>query len=512
MSKEMLSRLYHKQTLKNVLLAVVSGVVLTLAFPKLAFYPLAWVGLVPLLMAVRRTTPLGSFFLGWLTGFVFFAGLLYWIGLFGVLPWLMLALKEGLAIAVFAIVANVILSRCNLAIIALPAVWTALEYVRTLGIFGFTWGDLAYSQVKWLPFVQLAALTGSWGISFLIVLWNVAAAELIYTRSFAARLYVAATALLVLITAIGGQMAISRINKDGQQPDMSVALVQSGIELTWADDERVLESHEAYSRMTKSLGSNSCFDLIVWPESAIAGDFKASAILQNEMLSLAEYAQSYLLAGGLSRIIDDNAPGGFREYNSAYMMSPDGQFVSEHSKVRLVPFGEFVPGRGWLPFLDHYRVNDFDRYPGAGYIPIRTPFGDLGVMICFESTFPYIGRTYVNEGAELLVVITNDSWFKQTAAAAQHADFSVLRAIEMRRYVARAATTGISCLVTPTGEVQVRADLDEEALVEGKLAMLHDKTLYALWGDWFVWVSVLVGLICLLRAVLVQSCVKGRSC
>jgi len=483
-------RLYHKRLRLNVLLAVISGVALFLAFPKAGLFPLAWIALVPLFIAIRRTTPLSSLALGLITGFVFFTGLLYWISIFGYLPWALLALMQAMYIAAFAFLANLLMVRGRFALITVPALWTSIEYIRSLGMFGFTWGDLAYSQAGWLSIIQIASNTGPWGVTFLVVLVNtaVALAVLSYPK---AKLQLAGTVALVLAIAAGGTVSIARIDRN-TVPDKAVAMVQGGLDMTWRDAELLDKIYETYWPMTKKIGRG--VDFIIWPESALPDYLPISKALQDKMARLAMDSGAHILAGGPHVTFDDNAPSGFREYNGAFLIDPSGKLAGEYYKVHLVPFGEFVPGRNWLPFLENYKVREVDYTPGKGYNILHSGKSSLGVMICFESIFPQIGREFTKNGAEALFVITNDSWFQKTAAASQHHEFSIFRAVENRRYVARNATTGITSLISPAGAVLKTAGLGEKAVVQGKFAMIDQKTVYTRFGDWFAWVCIVVGL------------------
>ncbi|MEN6370391.1 MAG: apolipoprotein N-acyltransferase [Armatimonadota bacterium] len=468
---------------------------LILAFPRTGLYPLAWVALVPLLAALRRTRPVGSLVLGLVTGFIFFGGLLYWISLFGYLPCALLALVEAVSVAVFALLAGLSMRHGRFTILTVPAIWTAIEYLRSLGAFGLTWGDLAYSQARWLPIIQVSSITGPWGVTFLIVMLNTAIAlAIIDFRKV--RLQLAVAAGVVLVTAIGGAVSIS-ITHHKIIPDKTVAMVQGGIEMRWRDDNLSEEIYKTYWPMTEKLGHG--VDFIIWPESALPDYLLASPYLQNEMSVLARNSGADILAGGQDIKLDEHAASGYREYNGAYLISPKGKIIGEYHKTHLVPFGEFVPGRNWLPFINNYRVRDVDYSPGTGYHILHSQKGNIGVMICFESIFPQIGRMFAKNGANVLFVITNDSWFGNTAAAAQHHDFAVFRAVENRRYVARNATTGITSLISPSGEVIKSAGLGKKSVVQGKLAMISGKTIYTKYGDWFVWLSLAVGLIGLMR-------------
>lgn len=472
------------------MLAACSGVALFLAFPRASIFPLAWVALVPLLIALRRARTGEAFLLGLVTGIVFFASLLYWITLFGYLPWVLLALMQGLFVAIFAVFARRMYRRGWLALIAVPAAWTAIEWLRSLGMFGFTWGGLAYSQARWTDIIQIASITGPWGVTFLIVIVNTAIAGLV-TGSRRRSLYgVAVVGLVVLGVWAWGAVSVRQNQNAGR---MRVAVVQGNVEMTWRDDDTLSRIAQTYWPMTEGLGRSA--DFIVWPESALPGDLLSSPALRQQMARLAKRAGAYMLVGGPHVAPDGKAVDGYREYNGAYLVSPEGQVVDHYFKVHLVPFGEFVPGRDWLPLVHNYRIREVDYSPGSGFKTLKSRRGELGVMICFESIFPQISRKLAQDGAEILFVITNDSWFGRTAAAAQHHDFSILRAVESRRFVVRNATTGVSSLIAPSGEVLASAGLGKKAVVRGTIGRSQVMTVYTKYGDWFAVLCLVIGII-----------------
>ncbi|MFQ3550116.1 MAG: apolipoprotein N-acyltransferase [Armatimonadota bacterium] len=174
--------------------------------------------------------------------------------------------------------------------------------------------------------------------------------------------------------------------------------------------------------------------------------------------------------------------------------------LGKYRKVKLVPFGEFVPARNKLPFLNKYQIRETDVIPGEKHNLISTDYGDIGIIICFESLFPAITREMANNGADLLFVLTNDSWFKDSFAAKQHLYFSVLRAVESRRSIVRSAATGISALINPYGKILSKTNIFEETILSGKTYIAKDKktTIYTKYGDWFVYLCFILFFICLL--------------
>jgi apolipoprotein N-acyltransferase len=236
---------------------------------------------------------------------------------------------------------------------------------------------------------------------------------------------------------------------------------------------------QAYRSMTLEAGLRGA-KLIVWPEAAVTGSLGGDQYTQSRVRDLAEDADALLLVGGR----DEDGQG--RVYNSAFLIGPKEGILSRYAKVHLVPFGEYVLWRRQLPFLRYYRVTEYDLSPGKGYNLLRGGGLKVGTAICFESIFPDILRRMTASGAEVLCVITNDSWFGKTAAAEQHMSMSVFRAVENRRYLLRAASTGVSCIINPRGRILVRSGIFRRASLESEIKTCSIETFYTRHGNWFV--------------------------
>ena len=484
-------------------LALASAVALTLSFPGFDLWPLAWVALVPL-FAVYRSFPVRQSVLATIvTGAAFFGALLYWVAIFGHAPWILLSIFQAAFFVAFGLASYPLFrSRAGWArLILVPAIWVALEWLRSLGSFGFTWGDLAQSQTRFLHFIQMGSVTGPWGPAFVIVAANVALADLLLLRSMRAFLETAIVAVLVCAAALGGASSMRAARTPGER--LSVALIQGNVEQelkpgeTWEEHTRYAVS--AYGRATLEAMKRRP-NLIVWAETAIPGHLLGPDSSRWVVETLARVARAHLLVGSM-----DKAPrvnGKERDYNGAYMFGPDGTLLGTYYKTHLVPFGEFVPGRGWLPFLQRYKIRAVDIAPGPGYRPLEAEFGRTGVMICFESIFPYIARTIVRRGASVMVVMTNDAWFERTLAAEQHHAMSILRAVENRRYVARCAATGVSSVIDPWGRVRGATDIFEAGIVYGEMVPLKSQTFYSRFGDWFAYLCAALAAASLTRRAL----------
>lgn len=477
---------------KPIILAVIAGVALMASFAPFNAWPLAWIALVPLLVAYRGSSLRASLVLTLVTGSVFFGGLMYWIGIFGKLPWILLALFQSVYVLGFCVFAHRLMkSRASWTrLLLIPATWVTFEWIRSLSPIGFTWGDLAQSQVHCLPLIQICSLTGPWGLAFLIVMFNVAIAEAFTRSERKDRLRGPAIATAaVLVTVVYGWHAVSSSHLAGKK--VGVAIIQGNIDQelrlgeTW--DEHKMKTIADYMILTAG-ALKTHPDLIVWPETAIPGYMSREDVLRDGLTNISTQTSTSLLVGASE--IAPSVDGLPREYNGAFLFSPGKGVSGSYYKTHLVPFGEVVYGRKWLPFLDGYKVRDIDYSPGPGYLPVHAGFADLGVMICFESIFPQIARKLSNHGAGVLVVMTNDAWFERSPAAQQHFDMSILRAVENRRYVVRNAATGISGVIDPSGRVIEKAPIFTARTIRQDVTVVRDKTLYTKTGDWFAYVCV----------------------
>ena len=501
-----------RSTSVNLGLCVVSGVLLALAYPRAGIWPLAWVALVPWLVVVFTASWPAALACSWLAGFAFLAALMYWIAIFGYLPWALLALLEGLAFVLTAVVARIAAPRSGWRVLAAGLAWVTWEFARGQGRFGVPWGQVGHSQAPFMVLAQLAAFGGVPAISFVVVLTNAAIAHAIVARREPRRAYlplVCAAAVALAAAALG--MAHARAASRPTAPDarvpVRVAVAQASVK-TWltvealnvpltAEQQR--DELAAYSRLTRRAAARGA-RVVIWPESAVPGslcDGAGRAVLT----SLARDRDLWLVAGGPTYRFDTGDPPGVFEYNSVEAISPAGQTVGNYDKVHLVPFGEYVPWRERLPLLRYYRVRDVDVSPGSEFRLLRANGLSFGPMICFESVFPYIARREARLGADALLVVTNDAWFLRTAAAAQHLQIDRFRAIEEGLPIARAASTGISAFIDPLGRVTQSLGLMKRGVLIAEIRPRRADTLYHRIGPAFSAACAVVTLVWVLGAL-----------
>jgi apolipoprotein N-acyltransferase len=472
---------------RHVLLSIASGLILAVALPKPGTWLAAWIGLVPLLLAVRGTSFWRASLYGLITGLVYYGIILHWITLFGALPWVLLIGYQALYFAVFAaLYVRLQPSRIGwLGYAAAPAAWVVLQFLRTLGAYAFIWGSFAHTQAGNLLVAQIASVTGPWGIDFLVAFVNVAfAASLLGPARRMAPLAVAS--LLTIAVCVFGLVTLNAKPPAGQTK--TVAIVQGAMKNVFeAGPLYVTRAFSTYTTLTLQAADKHP-DVILWPETTLPTDL-STPFWGNALGLLSCASRAELLVGGY---ITDPTTG--RGYNALFCCNARVR-EGTYRKVRLVPFGEFVPLRDLLPFAKNYGVRPDDVLAAKEHVLLNSRLGKLGVSICFESLFPQIARTETLSGARVLCVVTNDSWFERTQAGREHLMMAQLRAIENRRFVLRAAETGISAVIDPFGRIRSQLGLFRQGIITDKVQPSSRLTVYSRWGDWFAYASIAIMLL-----------------
>lgn len=482
-------------TWRDYLLALLSGVLLALSFPKADISILAWFAFVPLLLAIAKKRPAIAFRLGFVCGLSAYGGILYWLNivmtLYGKLPlflsfFLFLLLSSYLAL--FIGVVAMLVRKGEISgitpLISFPILWVGFEYLRSFLLTGFPWASLGYSQYRILPLIQISDITGVYGLSFLIVLANVVLLRVIKGAVMKGHsVYPAKSAALLLsllILTLGyGFMRLNNVEKGAP---LKVALIQGNIPQDVKWDPAFQESTIAvYERMTRE-ASIGGIDLVVWPESAIPFYFQDDPKYASRIKRVAAGVKSFLVTGSPAY---DNEGGSIKYRNSAYLLSPTGEVLGRTDKIHLVPFGEYVPLARLLPFVHKLVVGIGDFSPGKSTVPLYIDKGKIGVLVCFEGIFPELSRGYVRAGSRLLVNITNDAWYGRSSAPYQHLSMTVFRAVENRVPFVRAANTGITAIIDSRGHIHGMTQLFKEACLTGEVRMGETETIYTRYGDIF---------------------------
>jgi apolipoprotein N-acyltransferase len=489
------------RTLRATLLAIASAGLLIMAFPTPDVGALGFIALSPLLVAIRGEPPRRAFWWGSLTGLVFYLGSIAWVtntmttygGMSLTLSVLiLLALAAALAIyfGLFCAGASLLVGTAwPIELLALPALWVALEYLRTYALTGFPWALLGYTQYRMPALLPVASFAGVYGLSFLVVLANVAVARLATAPKDGLRGGLLAIAVTLVMVWAAGRLSPSAPASDRSQ-EFDIALVQGNIDqaLKW-NPAMQAATIEQYRRLSLEAAMRSPA-LIVWPETAVPFFLRYDHGLRARVLDIAAETGSHLLVGSPDRERASGVVGAERYYNSAFLLSPDGRLLNKYDKIHMVPFGEYVPLKSILFFVEKlaYGIGDFE--PGRTYTIFQLPIGRFGVTICYEVIFPDQVRRYAKEGADFFVNITNDAWFGRSAAPAQHLAMAALRAAENRRYLIRAANTGISAVVDPAGRIVEASRIFEPAVIAARIRPVKDQTFYTRHGDLFAWLCV----------------------
>lgn len=474
-----------------LLSSTLAGLLLALAYPRPDFAAIAWVALVPLCLCLHAR----PFWSGFAAGIGFFGLVLYWLNIvmvtFGKLhPLLSLVCYLVLVAYLALFLAGVTWGTAYLqrrlklsSALTFPVLWVAFEYLRAHALTGFPWALLGYSQQSWLQAIQSADLFGVYGLSYLLALVNVTIALMITAlRQHRPMPRLAVTAALLLFAAnlLYGYFTLQK-NPAAREQTLTTTLVQGNIDqsIKW-DPAFVQSTVDRYRDLSLAAASEYQSELIVWPESATPFYYQDQNSLGKEVRQVAIRSQAALLFG--SPAYEKRADGRWHFLNSAFLLGPQGETLGRGDKVHLVPFGEYVPFKKFLPFVNKLveGIGDFS----AGTIqPLRLGEHRIGILVCYEGIFPELARAYVNQGSDLLVNITNDAWYGNSSAPFQHLSMARFRAIENRIWLARAANTGISAFIDPTGRIGGATPIFVTLSTTAKVGLGSRPTLYRSIGD-----------------------------
>jgi apolipoprotein N-acyltransferase len=493
-------------------LAACSGALLAFSFPSFGIPAIAWVALAPLLLTLGRGTPTQAFLLGLTTGIVYFVGTLYWISLvmnqFGGLQMWTAVLVNALLIAylalfpaLFAVVVRRLVSTVGPpALLAAPLVWVSTELGRTHLLTGFPWVLLGYSQTSVLPIAQLASVLGVFGVSGLVAFVSAALVFALAPPEYGASgtfdpararragtfVPLAGAVALVLLVGIWGTRRVVRGELTQAGESVTVGLIQGNVDQSekW-DVTRAASIFRDYLRLTREAIAGGA-RLVVWPESSTPFFFEEDRPAAEQVRDLVRRSNVAMLFG--SDQIERGQPNQY--FNSAFMLTPQGETAGVYRKVHLVPFGEYVPLKSLLFFAAPLveAVSDFS--PGEDTVLLPVGAHPVSTAICYEVVYPNLVRQGVARGSELLTTITNDAWFGRTSAPYQHFAQASMRAIENGRYLVRSANTGISGIVDPYGRVLFQSGLFEPAVIVGQVRWLKALTVYTRIGDVFAYAAL----------------------
>lgn len=507
-----------------------SGMLLALCFPPFPTRYLAAVALLPLLAYFRARLPARAAelaeaqtrdgrrksirrimlergaFAGFALGVAFFSTLLYWI--LNLIPasgvvtrWILfpalviLVLYLSCYTALFGLGLALFVSRLGRAAVwAAPALWSLAEYARSHGELAFSWGVLANALAARPIAMQGLAVYGAFGLSLVLVLLNVLAAVAVSSRRGTR---VAVGAVFAAIAAghlFWGKAQIERLDGSGTVLGgaRAIAVVQPNVDLALKWEEAYRDSIFRQMERYVALAAREGARLVVFPETAAPVSFKTSP----EYLGRLQHAARENGVDVLTGYVDHSrAAGEWRSHNAAMLVARSGMPAGNYHKVNLLPFGEKIPWSQHVPALSKIDFGQANFIAGSNRTIFESDAGSFGVLICYEAAFADYTRRYALDGVDFFVNITNDGWFGPGPGPRQHAEMAVLRAVENRVTLARAAYTGVSMIVDPAGRIRGRIGLFEEGMILGTPLRSAARPFYTRHGDATFFVMALASIV-----------------
>lgn len=494
--------------------ALLSAGLLALAMPgRVGWWPLLFVALVPLLLVTLNARPGRSALAGFVCGLVTHLALLYWIlivlGRYGGLPLFLslpglvvLAAYMALYPAVFCALLSLLAGRSwhrERPVAALvwlaPVLWVGLDWLRSVLFTGFPWMDLGYGLYAQPQLIQAADLGGHHLVTFGVVLCNSLLVGIVDRQRRDVRWNIHRERGLLLLACatlvfLGGYSAVRyrvAVHYGPRALQAQVAVVQGNVDqmVKWSPAFKTA-TVDTYLRLSREAIGEADVELVVWPETALPF-YPQRDQLTGRLAAFTGAANTWLLTGAPLFTLTPQTDGSelVRHYNGAILLGPDGRIAASHAKQHLVPFGEYVPLRPYLPFLEPLVVSIGDFAAGTSDEPLALGPMRLGMLICYESIFPEIARQSVTRGANLLVNLTNDAWYGRSSAPHQSMAMAVFRAVENKRALVRAANTGISGFVDPVGRIFERSGLFVEAALVSRMPLLDGQTVFNRQGHLF---------------------------
>ncbi len=494
------------------LLAGISGLLQILIFPSPALYWLCWVALVPLALALVQASEksaASTFLAGYCSGIIWYAGSCFWIvhvmNTYGDLPLpvaigilVLFALYLGLYHGLFGLLFGLCARRFGKvpAVLLAPILWVAVELARAR-ITSVPWDLLGYTQVDNIPFTHLARFTGVYGMSFAIAAVN-ALFTLAFLKSGSQTLPAICAVLLASGIECGKLMPVAP-----EVPTAHAVLLQGNLPVDgpqWTEQD--------YNQTISSLIATTTEKkegaiLVVWPEEP-APFFENDARFQSWMTALAHDTHAYLIVSTLGVAMGNGAED-YTVFNSASLVNPQGRFLARYDKIHLVPWGEYVPYQKFFWFARNLTrdVGTFGR--GSERKIFEVDGHKVGTFICYEAVFPDEVRQFADNGAELLVNISNDSWFGDYGAPWQHLNIARMRAIENHRWLLRDANSGVTAAIDPEGRVVAQLPRNQRLALSAPFAFLRGTTFYTRRGDVFAFSCAIITLVTACGALLPRN-------
>jgi apolipoprotein N-acyltransferase len=497
--------------------AALSGVLLACSFPNIEIGWLAFIALGPLVAAVASArSRLEAFLLGWLAYTISWLITVPWVikvmSQYGGLPYatgvslfVAMSLYLGLYGGLFSLLVSLVRLEAGFRRwLLVPLAWVATEYARTWLFSGFPWDLISAAIINYTALIRIDRWIGPYATGALVVLPSIALAWQMATAPSRRRMLrvFGSVILSMAIWAAIGALAVAadgREEKADRSRTYRAALIQPNIsqEMRWSDTSTV----DIFQRMVRLSEAASAVhpDVIIWPESTVPLTYASTGFYRSFIETLSRKEHADMIFGSIAE--DANDPT--KLWNAAYLVT-DGVTVGHYDKIKLVPFGEYVPLRKMLFFARKlvHAVGEFQF--GTRETPLA---GKLryGMAICYEIVFPRVVAQQVRAGSDVLVTITNDAWYDGTSAPRQHLNMARMRAVETDRYLLRAGTTGISAFVDPDGRLLQSLEMNRQGILFPEFHARHSETAYVRFGDWFAWLA------CGIVAVTIVRKTKGEK-
>ena len=499
---------------KKILYSILTAFLLSLSFPPFKLGFLAYIALIPFFVLLEDLNYKDSIKWGYLTGLFTNIGTLYWIN-FVTIPGAIAAIFYLPVYLVFYSLLHTFFRKKlgeGKLYFWIPFLWTGIEYFKSLGVLGFPWNSLAYTQTYYLSLIQYVTYTSVYGVTFWIVIINVIILLLLKNISNYKKniIYFLILVFLFLIPWIYGTLIVPEPNGNNEEK-IRVALIQGNIDpyLKW-DDSFIDQNLTIYDKLTRE-SAKSNPDLIIWPETATPVYLRDSVTYLMEIRQMIADLNIPLITGTPDyKFFKDRS---YKTYNAAFLMKPFTNDFQLYHKIHLVPFGEQVPFTETVPFfkdfLEKLEMGEGNFSSGNKVVSFKVPFYHeqknncqndsltkneilTPVIICFESLFPEFVRKFIQKGADIMVIITNDAWFERSSAPFHHAQVAVFRAIENRICIARCANTGISMFIDPYGRTLASTSIFEQTTLIHDIPLRKGTTFFIKHGNIFSYaISVL---------------------
>ena len=476
-------------------LALGGGLITGIAYQPWHFGFLAWIGLIPLLHVWLNQDAKENARTGYVFGMTHNLVAFYWIGVnTGASFWVVLLslIAAVLHLGIYWAAAGWVFGRvraCGNGLALFPFLIVSMEWVRSFGVLGFPWGNMVLSQLDFLPLIQIMEVTGSYGVTLWVVLFNVILYILIQNFEPNKKLGLVYLILLLGLWFSGN----SRMKEFNDSPtNMGVAILQPNIDPNAKWDFEKKEETIAYMDSLHAVAIALNPDLILFPETALPAYLRLNRRVRERIQSRVDSSGIPVLTGTVDRT---KSPDGKKHYfNSSMFLTPNQKYIL-YNKIHLVPFAEYVPLSGQIPSLNNLNFGQGNFTPGSEYTVFEWKDTKFSNLICYESSIPKIVRKFIQQGAEMMTIQTNDGWLGNSAGPYQHYDVARIRAIENRIPIVRSANTGISGLILANGISIHEQILGEMAVFKVTVPLGDPGSFYSRYGDVFAMICFVIFLL-----------------